>query len=225
MWQELEEVHIVKNYNSINISPEEYNIIDINRRGYILGDMRFNKPNLNYPGFVFSSDVAASMYHTLCYSKYIEGEIYTPPRGNLSVSNPYIFMGIKPGKIDHHKEKKESAWLFGPSSKMLHNLLIEKSIYPYFTNVYKSSDEEESGNLDTIFRELLVIFTMYKQHYGLNNMTIVYMGSYDEYWELKARLDKDIKGFNIEYKKIWHPAYLTRTYSEQKFIEWGLSLS
>lgn len=46
---------------------------------------------------------------------------------------------------------------------------------------------------------------------------IVFLGSYSEYDELINNF-KDRNNLNVI--KIWHPAYLIRSYSENKYLKW-----
>lgn len=215
-------IHFVSNYLQTKLENEEWKTIHSQISSYILKEPLEDSRNLNYPGFFFSDQKAADIYFKKVYSSF--KDVYTPPRGNLSKNNNIILSGIKPGNWQAHLSKCESAWIFGPSSKMLHKLLKEFSIYPYFTNFYKSFYDESNNKLLPILKEITVIAGIYKTIYNQNNLKIVCLGNYSEYDSLKNRLDVDDKilslNMNITLHKIWHPSYLLRAYTDEKFAIW-----
>lgn len=113
-------------------------IIDNNKKSYIISDNNDIKYN-RFPGFAFTKSRYAELYYDYIYKNY--NQYPTPPRGNLSECCEYVFIGIKPGTKDSDLSKSESAWLFGPTPKILNDLLIKFNIYPYFTNLQMKVQE------------------------------------------------------------------------------------
>jgi glycosyltransferase involved in cell wall biosynthesis len=165
---------------------------------------------LRYPGFIFTNTRAASYYYNNFY-KLVEN-VFTPPRGNLTCSSKYALVGIKPGSYYASLSQYEDCWLLGPSSEMLNRLLCECNIYPYFTNVYRSYKDESNKNIDLIIQEIKTIRAISP------DITLVFMGSYEEYDMIIDKLNEK------NFIKIWHPAYLLRSYSNQKFNSWKQQL-
>jgi uracil-DNA glycosylase family 4 len=146
----------------------------------------FQGPNTNYMNFYrqeFSS-------------------VFTPPRGNLNAD--IVVCGIAPGYSPY--SFKEPKWLLGSSSKILHKLLIEHNVYPYFTNVFKKPflnneiryvSEELLRAVDILYQEILLIAP--KQ--------VIFLGKYNEYSLISHRLtDTKVSSLN-------HPSYINRTNS------------
>jgi hypothetical protein len=149
---------------------------------------------------------------------------FTTPRGNLSKENNIIFIGQRPGHYGAHLSKAESAWLLGPSSKMLIKLCKDANIYPYFTNFYHSHDTEINKDWFNIFAEILDLSIMYEKFYQIEELKIVFLGSYPEYDGLIEQIKNSYPNSKTKMKfkfiKIWHPAYLLRSYSEEKYYDW-----
>ena len=78
----------------------------------------------------------------------------------------------------------------------------------YCTNVYKFHRDEETGDVSSICREIEIVKQISP------NIIPVFLGNYPEYEKII-----DVLKLN-SYKKIWHPAYLTRNYSIEKMKEW-----
>lgn len=164
---------------------------------------------LKFPGFVTNYDTIAQKYDII-YKKFENSK--TPPRGNISTECKVMIIGFKPGTFFAHMCSAESAWLIGPSSFMLNKLLYHTNIYPYYTNAFHDRlfDENEE-NLTHVISEI-------KFMHAINeNISIVFLGSYEIY-------DKLIFGIcaklNINCGRIWHPAYLCRAFTEEKFSVW-----
>jgi len=209
---ELTEAHIISSANQTALTDDEWKIIGDQKNSYIISD-ECDTNYMMYPGYVFSNEQAREVYQPI-YEGF--ANVNTPARGNLSKNNKWIFIGIRPGHAFAHLCKTESAWIFGPSSKLLQKYLLSFGIYPYFTNVYNDQKESVSKDLNFIVRELKTIAHIYNKIYGMNELNFVYMGSYAEYESLK-RLDFGIK---VNTHCIWHPAYLARAYTDEKFETW-----
>lgn len=163
-----------------------------------------------YPGFVSDKKEIIKEYDKLVYSKF-NNELIVPPRGNLCSNLSHIVCGIKPGHFNSHLSKISISWLIGPSSKMLSKLLLDVDVYPYFTNVYKNNN----NIYGTIIDELEFLFNKF------SNVEIIFLGSYKEYDNIVSHFQS--KNKNIKYKKIWHPSYLIRAYTNEKYEKWKKS--
>ena len=223
----LQQLHQVSNYYQNKIQIDEWPIIASQVSSYVL--QQPDKNYLTYPGFFFDSRNAQHIYETKVYQQYIDEKVYTPPRGNLSSNNDTIILGIKPGSYRAEMSRSESAWIFGPSSQLLHRLLQDYNIYPYFTNVYKSHYDETNHQLSKILHELIVIIGIHAIIYGKKHLNIICLGSYEEYNSLKNKIltDEKILNLNIELKmnRIYHPSYLLRSYSDHLYDVWKNDLS
>lgn len=219
---DITEAHIISSPNQTTLTDKEWDIIKDQKPSYIISDNCDIKYML-YPGLIFSNEDARKLYEPI-FKSFVESGANTPARGNLSKNNNFIFIGIRPGHTYAHLCKTETAWIFGPSSKLLQKLCSSLNIFPYFTNVYNDYRKSFNKDLNFIVRELTTISNIYKNVYGINELNFVYMGSYAEYESLK-RYDFGIK---VNNHSIWHPAYLARAYTEEKFNSWknmiGLSL-
>ena len=203
-------------YSDIFNMPQfyEWEKIKKYRETFLIRNNEFKKEYLRYPGFLFSKKEDANKYSKEFYS--LLQDCITPPRGNLADSSQYIFLGIQPGDYRRHNFQHqiyEVCWYFGPSSKVLYELLMKHKIYPYFTNVYKNVTDQRDKNFDLILKELEVIKNICK------NIKIVCMGKYEEYNFLKTELKN-----TFEFISIWHPGYLCREYSDEKFNKWSKQL-
>lgn len=217
-----DKVHFVTSQNLTDIQNEEWEIIATQKHSFILSDncdIKF----LRFPGFVFSSEEAQRCYLKI-YKDFIDNNIYTPSRGNLSKNNNYIFIGIRPGHVYAHLSKADTAWLFGPSSVLLHRFLIDMNIYPYFTNIYNEPNKPFNKDFKFICKELIVVLYIYKVVYDISEMNIVFMGSYDEYPLLKTYISQHPVfrklNMSINYFSIWHPGFLARSFSQSRFEDW-----
>ncbi|NMC58016.1 MAG: hypothetical protein GYA51_01270 [Candidatus Methanofastidiosa archaeon] len=219
-------VHLASSQNLTEIQENEWEIIAQQKHSFFLSDTN-DIHYLRFPGFVFSNLEAQNNYLKI-YKDFVDNNIYTPSRGNLSKSNNYIFIGIRPGHVYAHLSKADTAWLFGPSSTLLHKLLIATNIYPYFTNIYNEPNKPFNKDFNFIFKELVVIFYIYKIVYQINEMNLVFMGNYEEYPLFKEYLLNHpiIKKFNmkINFRSIWHPGFLARGYDDRKFETWKSQL-
>lgn len=222
----ISEAHITSTQNLTEIKDDEWNIINKQKCYFILSDS-CDKSFIKFPGYVFSNMQAKNCYMRI-YNDFISQNIFTPSRGNLSKNNNYIFIGIRPGHAFAHLSKAEIAWLYGPSSSLLHELLDSLNIYPYFTNIYNEYTKPFNKDFKFIFKEMVVVLYIYKYVYNIDEVNIVFMGNYDEYPLFKTLLNNNeiIKRFDIKlnFYKIWHPGYLARSYSVEKFEEWKKQL-
>lgn len=220
-------VHLVSTQNLSKIEEDEWDIISKQKYSYILDDKCEDLSLLRFPGFVFSNKQAKTFYDSI-YNDFIRNNIYTPSRGNLSKGNNYIFMGIRPGHVYAHLSKADTAWLFGPSSIMLHKFLLDKKIYPYFTNIYNEPTKKFNNDFKFITKELAVISFFYKKVYNVNELNIVFMGKYPEYDLFKNSIlnNKQFNkiGVKLTFNNIWHPGYLARSYNDNKFEIWKKQL-
>jgi hypothetical protein len=215
-------IHFATSQNLSEIQDEEWRIIAAQKHTFLLSD-NCDTSFLRYPGFVFSNLQAKECYLRI-YNDFINDGIFTPSRGNLSINNNYIFIGIRPGHVYAHLSQADTAWLFGPSSTLLHKLLISANIYPYFTNIYNEPDKPFNKDFSFIFKELIVISYIYKIVYKIPELNLVFMGNYEEYPMFKEYLMKNetFKSFNLKvnFRSIWHPGYLARGYDDNKLEQW-----
>jgi len=220
--------HLISTSNLSNIKDDEWEKINKDKQTYMCTDDP-TIDDLLYPGFIFSSEDAAEYFDKYMMSWYYEDlRAFTTPRGNLSKTNNIIFIGQRPGHYGAHLSKAESAWLLGPSSKMLIKLCKDANIYPYFTNFYHSHDTEINKDWFAIFTEIVGLSLLYETHYYKEfEFKIVFLGSYDEYDTLVKELNSiniKVPGVTFKIIKIWHPAYLLRSYSEEKYYQWLTNL-
>lgn len=187
--------YLVEEYSLGKI--KNWKLIDNAKKSYLIHD----NPSINlirFPGLVFNKVSNAAFYEAY----YDTLKCFTPPRGNLA--NNIIFVGIKPGnyqlKMLNNNDVSESAWLLGPSSKLLNVVLQRLNIYPYFTNVYKTHDQEENGDISDIITELSFISMFH------DKLKIIFMGGYKEYDEIIKKISP-----TFECHRIWHPSYILRT--------------
>ena len=201
------DIYILNTFDQKDI--KDWNIIAKNVGRYFLDD----NPSLKYkryPGFVFNNKIKATAYYKYIFNDYIGME--TPPRGNLTSTLKYIFIGYKPGTKDGELSKRESAWLFGPTANILDNLLTQFKIYPYFTNLAHDR-RADHFDLKNIMNEITFI-----RYVISSNITCVFLGKYKEYEEVINYAEKDL---DIKCIQIWHPAYIYRNgNSEKLYKEW-----
>ena len=110
----------------------------------------------------------------------------TPPRGNLTSSLKYVFIGYKPGTKNSDLSRYESAWLFGPTANILDNLLEEFQIYPYFTNLAHDR-HATSFDLSQIINEITFIRCAISK-----NVRCIFLGRYKEYDEVIEYCKNDV---------------------------------
>lgn len=219
-------VHCSSSQNLRQISNDEWKIIEQQKNSFLISD-ECDTSFLRWPGYVFSNSKAQQAYLKI-YKDFVDNNIYTPSRGNLSKNNNYIFIGIRPGHVYAHLSKADTAWLFGPSSTLLHKLLIETKIFPYFTNIYNEPDKPMNKDFSFITKELIIIFYIYSRIYKMKELNLVFMGAYEEYGLfvkhiLEHRAFRDVQ-IPINCFSIWHPAYLSRGYDQMKFDDWKRQL-
>ena len=209
MFNKVKRPYFLNEFNMTKISS--FKKVDFYKRSYLVSNDDSIRM-LRFPGFSFSSDIDAIFYYNSFY-KDIENSI-TPPRGNLTRNSKYAFVGIKPGSFERHgfseEDISECCWLFGPSSKYLNNLLLEKKIYPYFTNVYRTYRDEINSDIFPFLDEMKIIKDI------CNEIIFVFMGSYADF----DKIIDEAKLKSYEYKKIWHPSYIARK-GGKNFNEWS----
>jgi len=212
-----EEIFTICKSNLSNISNKEWENIDTYKHTYILNPSKLSN---SYPGFYFSDKHAAVQYDKFVHSWYkYKLNAFTLPRGNLTKENNVFVVGFKPGHFQAHKSISESAWLLGPSSKMLIKLFDDIGVYPYFTNFYHSYFVENNKDDHNILSELLNIFTIYLHVYNKRSFIILFLGSsYEEFDILSNKLNYE--GLDIKIKKIWHPSYILRNQNEETYNIW-----
>src|SRR3990172_6831790 len=138
---------IIPTFNLNELKDEYWELIGIHKFKYTLPQNFIDMSGIMFPGFKFSSKEAAKFYDETVLDFVVNKlKAFTTPRGHLSA----------------HLSKAESAWLLGPSSKMLVNLCKELKIYPYFTNFYHSHYVDPDRAWYNIYKELVGIFTLYK---------------------------------------------------------------
>lgn len=219
MLHKTDKIYNINNFNLAQLKQKDWDLINDAKLSYSL-----REKSILYPGFTFSSDEAAKFYDNIVLDFLINDlKCFTTPRGNLSKDNNILFIGQRPGHFGAHLSVSESAWLLGPSSKMLARLCYELKIFPYFTNFYHSYYVNINKDYNNILKELIGIFKLYKQFYNINEFKLVLLGSYDEYNLILKELNK-LNDIKIKPIKIWHPAFLLRKYSEETFMEWVTKL-
>jgi len=154
------------------------------------------KPNIDdieYPG----------IFGLKKHQKYFNNfkKFYTPPRGNLF--SKIVFIGYKPGTKFKHLYKCESAWLFGPSSKTLLDVLKEIKLFPYFTNLIK---DESNLSLKEWTNILLDELNFLKNEYDFDRF--VFLGNYKEYNDVFEKFNSF---------KVYHPSYVRRFNKKEIF--------
>lgn len=218
------ESYLLSTLNIFKIKDDEWNILREQKDSFFYS----NNPKVDYlrwPGFIFSSEEAKDFYLKI-YNKFKNNKIYTPSRGNLSESNRHILLGIRPSHAMPNQMDLSGfpAWLLGDSSAILQKLLTECNVFPYLGNVYNQPSQPFNKDFSWILAELLTIFYIYKTLYNVNNINVVFMGNYDEYPLLVSTLknNKIFKsiGIDINTYSIWHPSYLLRSWSTEKFNHW-----
>jgi len=224
------DAHIIPSQKLNDLSEENWNFIKQQRNSFIISDNC--GPNfLRWPGYVFSSLDAQSAYMRI-YEDFINQKIYTPSRGNLSKNNNHIFIGIRPS----HAMLKENAdlrgnpaWFLGESSVMLCRLLSELNLYPYVGNIYNQPTQPFNKDFKFIFKELVVIMYIYKVIYGMSELNLMLMGNYEEFpiFADQLKFHPIYERFKIKVNtySMWHPSYLVRSYSDDKFDEWKKQVS
>lgn len=217
---------LISTFKLNEIQDDEWEIIKKYKYSYIVED-NSHLNRLLYPGFIFSSDDAAKYYEENVLSNIVNNiKSFTTPRGNLSKSNNIFIVGHRPGTFTAHLSKAESAWLLGPSSKMLIKACKDLEIYPYFTNFYYSHNSLLDKNSDNIFNELSGIIRMYKELYDIRNFRFLFLGSYyEEFGDLKNRLNNlGIHDTFFYYLHAWHPSYILRINTDEIYKKWLLKI-
>ncbi|MFW6002117.1 MAG: hypothetical protein ACOCQD_02150 [archaeon] len=222
---EKEDAFFIKNYHLPRINENEWRNIYYYIDTYFIDD-NINKEvqYLRYPGFSFSNDEAANYYYNNHYKYLKEKEVYTYPRGNMTRSSNSMIIGIQPGKFyeKYLGASAESAWLIGPSSEMLHSFCNKLNLYSYYTNIYSSRFDKQNYDFRNILNEIKTIKYIKQNIYNENFMVIIFLGSYKEYDSLVRRIEGE--GINEDFEiiayRVWHPSYLLRAYSQEKFNKW-----
>lgn len=116
------------------------------------------------------------------------------PRGSLDAE--VMICDIAPGHTDI--AYYEAAWMFGPSSKILHQAVASREIY--YTNICKRAFDNNQYDvhiarswIDSFLRELRII----------NPKLVIFLGNYSVYSEVKELCNSHLQ--------IHHPAYALRT--------------
>jgi len=221
-----EEAHFLSSFEVSDIMDDEWKIIEKQKDSFIISD-DCDTSFLKWPGYVFSNLEAKEAYEKI-YKDFVDKKTFTPSRGNLSKNNNYIFIGIRPSHAMPISSNRELAgfpcWFLGESSSFLCRYLSQLNIYPYVLNVYSSPSQPFNKDFRFVFKELVVIFYIYKNIYNISDLNLVFMGSYEEYPLLVRHIKRHpiFNNFKINLKcySIWHPSYLVRSYSDNKFEEW-----
>jgi len=212
-------IYKIPTFNMNKLTNEDWNNIDKYKFTYT--DLH---NSILYPGFKFSTNKAAEFYDKNILNFLVNKlKVFTTPRGNLSKDNNIFVIGQRPGHYYAHLSKSESAWLIGDSAKLLLKLCHQLDIYPYFTNFYHSHYVNLDFNCNNIFKEIIGIFKLYKDFYNIKNFRIVLLGSYKEYNNLINEINK-LTDINVNFIRTWHPSYLLRSYSEEKYNIWKNNL-
>lgn len=211
MLSKIENVYKIDSYSHKNRT--NWNEIKNSKFSYRIDDDPSVIDHLVYPGFVFSNENDKMFYESNILSLYSNEN--TTPRGNLSILNEWIICGIKPGadKSDAYS-KYVSYWLFGKkSSFILHKLLYDLNIYPYFTNIY-SHFNDTSENIENIYTEISLLTQIIKKP------KLLVLGNYKEYIMLCDKFKKH--NINIDVYKMWHPSYIARN-GLKNYYKWKSS--
>jgi hypothetical protein len=189
---------------------DDWDAIDCDKSKVVITNNPNNRRYLTFPGFVSDNIELANLYEKYIYNKI--REVFIPPRGNISTKCQLMVVGIKPGTKYMIYSKSECSWLLGPSSQMLFKLLYETNVYPYFTNVFHDTNSSETtGDISEILKEIDFMNIIN------SNIRIIFLGNYEIY----NKLIDILAGKNINNAfKIWHPAYLCRSYTDEKFDKW-----
>lgn len=201
---------IVNSFIQTDVTDEEWKLIQRAKTQVVI-DKNPSIKYLRFPGLVSDSKENAVTYFNDAYSKITKVDF--PPRGNISSKCNVAIFGIKPGMFLSKYNNHESAWIFGPSSKMLNMLMEAINEYPYFSNVfhYRDTDENDLSSLDQVRREMSYLKSVNK------DVNILFLGKYPIFDVVKQEIcDK----LNIKSAKIWHPAYLCRSFTKEKFASW-----
>jgi uracil-DNA glycosylase family 4 len=127
--------------------------------------------------------------------------VHTAPRGNL-VGDKMI-CGIAPGESQY--SFGEPKWLLGPSSKILHQLLNECNIYPYFTNIFKKPFPKNIVKYEwPTMRVMIQWFT--KEVEIVKPKLVIFLGKYPEYGIVHGQLFLR----KIKFIQIAHPSAISR---------------
>lgn len=191
---------LVKKWSPKEITDREYKLIEENKLNYFTEDRTFFEQS-RFPGFFFKNDYVKGSYLSFYYEHFVN--CFTPPRGNL-LDPKFIVCGYRPGKNTYGHSKAECAWLLGQRSKILHLFLKEINTYPYYTNVYKESNDFDVKSIYITIEEILKINEL------CDTVPIIFLGQYDEYYEI-------IKNIPNVCFITWHPSYVSRF---NKLKEW-----
>jgi len=149
-----------------------------------------------YPGLTYTEEEIIDRYCKYIHSLYPVNRC-TLPRGYVDHSTNMV-IGIAPGKSK--LSFGESNWLFGPSSKILHEMLSFDYRW-YFTNVSKESFSNNKYDESIICKYYSLIL---KELWFFNKSKIIFLGNYDIYDKLIYDLSLSDRSLKIK-----HPAYFT----------------
>ena len=210
------EHYLAPTYTISKLSLDDNERIKETKSQFVIDDARCFE-YIRFPGFKISSNT-----NILEYKEFYDStlsKVFTPPRGNLSKDNNFLILGIRPGKMFDHLPHEESAWLFGPCSKMLHRLLLSLHICPYFTNVYKNwNDQNRKKSIEVVIKEIALVMRLMRKSYDTDKIKVICLGNYSEYDDI-ARVFSKVKDY-IDIIRIWHPSYLCREFTVEKFNKW-----
>ena len=194
-------------YDLKKVSEEEKSFVKDNKKTLLLlpeDESLRSLLILKYPGLVYTDNIMAYKYLEKIYNQ-LYSTVMTPPRGFIDKSST-IVIGIAPGFS--MQSFGESNWQYGPSSKMLHELLSFDYRY-YFTNVCKE-----------YFFKNLYNEKMVKQYYPdilkelqfFEGQRILFLGSYPIYEKLINELEPK------DYLQVIHPS-ATRYLRTSQIVE------
>lgn len=157
---------------------------------------------LRGPCIFYESSQIAQKYIDEVYSNFKDS--FTPPRGFVG-DNVCIICGIAPGysKLSFSEPK----WLYGPSSELLHKMLVFNWRW-YFTNVCKEpfNENEYDDNKAREWASSLVMELLFFQK-NVKNSKLVFLGTYPIYMKIKELI-------LIPSISIYHPSYLLKSPSK-----------
>lgn len=227
---DFEKIYLLNSYNIRDYTPDVWDSIS-NAMTECVGNILTGHQLslLRYPGFFIDKELAIKAYEKYVLDKFYKKNIINMPRGNLSSSLTHIMVGQLP--FHNFAETNIKAcpnFLCGSSSELLIKLLNNNNIYPYMTHVFKTNIDFKNNMIKPFIDEIDVIAQIAFSVYGIKTLKLVFVGNYDIYYacstELKMRRIISKHNVNIQLYRIWHPIYLLKEYTEEKFKTWNSQL-
>ena len=176
-------MYVISTYTLAKLSDIEWKNI-LKYKYSLIKDKGYSIENkIKYPGFISDDnkfDAAVQYVNELYIPRF--KNMFTPPRGNLSSTLSYIFIGFAPGYSQ--LSKGEPNWLLGPSS-------------PFKDNKIEYTNEYFNKSIDDLKIELSYLFS------NFNIKKIIFLGHYIQFNDI-------INMLYVEYSIIKHPSYFVR---------------